>query len=112
MSRKFAAVLLIGLGTLLFLTNSGIVPQRFWSQLIALWPLLLVILGIRFALGQSQLSKIFSMAIILLAVSLAMILVFKKPQTIPTTRRVEPHSPREIYELDPFSERPYRIHIR
>ena len=112
MDKQTTAILLISLGTIFLLNNFGIIPWIIWPRLVLCWPLLLVLVGIRLVLGRSNLAKNITLVVILAAIILSIIMVFKTPKNIPPLKRIRPNNPGEIYEFDPFGKRPYQILIK
>ncbi len=112
MTRQTGAILLIVLGLILFLTNNGILSERFWPQLASFWPLTLVLIGIKIIFGKSRLTQAIILAVVLSAIAMSIALTLKVFGNTTIFKRIQPRSTREIYEIDPFSQRPYRIHVR
>ena len=50
---KIAPFVLIILGTIFLLNNFGVLPWSIWTNLWKFWPVLLVLIGIEFFIGQS-----------------------------------------------------------
>jgi len=48
------ALFIIVIGVILLLSNLGYLPPYFWGQIWKLWPLLIVLWGIRLMLGRSR----------------------------------------------------------
>lgn len=70
--KSFAPLLLIFIGVLFLLNNYGVLPWSAWRYFFRLWPLLLIILGIRMVLGQNRASYIISTLITLIILALAL----------------------------------------
>lgn len=47
-------------GTVLLMNTLGLIPWSFWSFVVSFWPTLLILLGIRFLIGRSIVSRIFT----------------------------------------------------
>lgn len=52
-SNPIGAILLIFLGIIFLLNNTGVVPWSIWSYIWQFWPVLIILLGIRILLGRS-----------------------------------------------------------
>src|SRR5512139_3611494 len=51
--RLFWPIILIGIGSILLLTNLGVITGNPWTIIIQLWPVLLIALGLEILLGGS-----------------------------------------------------------
>ena len=67
------AFILLFLGIIFLLNNFGILPWSSWNYLWRLWPLFLIVAGIRMILGRSQLSYILSTIISLVLIIFAIL---------------------------------------
>jgi hypothetical protein len=60
-------------GSVLFLNTMGVVSSDFWRVILPLWPLLLVLLGVRIILGRNIVSRVIT---IFLAVIIFCFVIF------------------------------------
>lgn len=75
------AVIIIIIGFLFLLNNFGIVPYSIWGILWRFWPLLIILIGLRFLFGRTTASRIIVgiIAIIFLLYALAFSLAITTP---------------------------------
>lgn len=71
-SALWGLILIFG-GLILVLNNAGAIPWDFWNSITPLWPLILVILGLRVIAGRSIISN-FLVFLVTLALVLIVIL--------------------------------------
>src|SRR4030067_2327852 len=50
---KIGPVILIFLGTIFLLNNFGILPWDIWTSIWKFWPVVLILIGVEFFLGQA-----------------------------------------------------------
>jgi hypothetical protein len=48
----------IFIGTVLLLNSLGLVPWGIWSEVVKLWPLLMILIGFQILLGKSRVSRV------------------------------------------------------
>jgi len=71
--KRYGGGIVMGLffvfiGIIFLLNNLGLVPSDVWNQLWKLWPLLIVLLGLRLLVGKSWISR--------LVITLIMLFIF------------------------------------
>jgi hypothetical protein len=74
--RLINGLILISVGVLVILVNLGVLPPDFFSQLIKLWPLILIFMGLRLIYGGKRLTAggaIVVTAVFLLGILLAVL---------------------------------------
>jgi hypothetical protein len=64
----FGGVIVLLVGVILILNNFGIVAWEIWGAMAPLWPVLLVIVGLRIVLGRNVVSRAFTDLIALLLI--------------------------------------------
>lgn len=70
--RILFGIIIVLFGLIFLLNNMGILPWDFWPQLIQLWPVLLIVIGLRIAFPRGPLALL-SGLVLILAVILALI---------------------------------------
>lgn len=78
-------VLLIALGVYVYLVNTGVVPAPRWSDLAALWPLVLVLVGVDLLVGPR--APLLALVAIVTIVALALAAVSVAPTATPLVQR-------------------------
>ncbi len=76
---KLAPFLLISLGAIFLLNNFGILPWSIWTNLWKFWPVLLILIGIEFIIGQTISLK--TTVILLILIFLIPIVIAVNPFT-------------------------------
>lgn len=76
---KLAPFLLIVLGAIFLLNNFGILPWSIWTNLWKFWPVLIILIGVEFLIGQSISLK--TTAILLVLIFLIPIIIAVNPIT-------------------------------
>lgn len=76
------AFILVGL--LLLLSNFGALPPIVWSQVIHLWPLLIILIGLDVLIGHSEIADIINslIGLFILLTILGIIFIHTSPQLI------------------------------
>lgn len=67
-SRLFSGTLLLLAGVLLLFANMGVIPPGFWHNLISLWPLLLIALGLGMIFRKGILALLSPLVLVLMVV--------------------------------------------
>ena len=89
-SRLFWAAILIGAGVLFLINDFGHTPYYVWDNLIRLWPLLFVFVGLRMLIGRGRAAAwIMTVAWILVIIGF---LVYATGVTFPEVARYLHHS--------------------
>ncbi|MDD4409274.1 MAG: DUF5668 domain-containing protein [Candidatus Pacebacteria bacterium] len=57
-SDPFGGILFIFVGIILFLNMMNIIPFDFWNQVLKFWPIILIMIGLKFILGNSIISNL------------------------------------------------------
>lgn len=65
-NRLISGLILISFGVIVILINFGILPPNVISQLIKLWPIFLILLGVKLIIGNQKLTLFWTIIIILI----------------------------------------------
>jgi hypothetical protein len=76
---KIGPVILIGLGIIFLLNNFGILPWDIWTNLWKFWPVIIILIGIEFIVGQSISFR--SLVIVVLLIFIIPIVITFNPIT-------------------------------
>jgi len=78
-SFRAGPIILIGLGVIFLLNNFGVLPWDIWTNLWKFWPVIIILIGIEFIVGQSISFR--SLAIVVLLIFIIPIVITFNPIT-------------------------------
>jgi hypothetical protein len=84
-SRAAEGIQLAGIGFFLFLNTSGILPWSFWLDAAALWPVLLIVAGLRMTVDRSRVPWLVLLGPVTVLGTLAFVAFGSRPDVPPSS---------------------------
>lgn len=77
-------LILVLIGVMFLLSNFGVLPSVNWSQIVRLWPVIIILIGVDTLMGQSEVSGIINslIGLLIFATILGIVFLNTTPQII------------------------------